>query len=539
MGGDAYLQIPERINMAWQALDRWVEEGRGAETAIHWMDEGKEISWAALQEAANRWGNALSGLGLARGDRFVIRLPNRPEFCAAFLGAQKMGAVPIPSSPMQGPRELEFTFQESGAVLALGTAETLAPVAALREKLPALKHMVALDPAGADGALGYAALTGAASPELAAADTGRDELAFILYTSGTTGHPKGVAHGHRWLQGTGAPIAESMMRLGAGDIVYQPQEYSFVYALGCGFLYPFLAGAAVVQTTRRPRPEEAWGVIERCGVTVFCTVPTFFRMMLAAPEAEKKRDFSRLRHSISAGETLPAETFRAWMDLTGSPILDGIGQTEFHIFVANTPEMEIRPGSMGKPLPGYEAAILDPEGNPQPDGEVGHLCVRDDHPGLFFEYRSNPEKWAEVMQHGHYYIGDLAYRDSDGYYWYVSRSDDIIKSRGYLISPKEMEDTLLEHPVVLESGVVGVPDAETGNLVKAYVVLHPGHAPSRETADALRSHVRGRIAPYKAPKAIEFLDELPKNMNGKILRRELRARAVRDSGAGEEKEFRY
>jgi len=539
MNGAAYLQIPERINMAWQALDRWVEEGRGEETAIYWHDRGLEVTWTSLQEEANRWGNAILDLGVKRGDRLVIRLPNRPEYCAIFLGAQKVGAVPIPSSPMLGPRETKFTFQESGAVLCVGLEETLVPISSMLDKLPSLQHLVALEPAKMSCYLNYEKLLEEASPSLQAADTKKDDLALILYTSGTTGHPKGVAHAQRWLQSTATPIVESMMCLGPKDIVYQPQEYAFIYTLGCCFLYPFFAGSAVVQTSQRPKPGEVFNIIERYGVTVFCTVPTFYRMMLADSSAFKEQDLSCLRHAISAGETLPAETFRTWNELTGTPILDGIGQTEFHMFCGNTPAMEIRPGSMGKPLPGYEVAILDPEGKHLMHGEVGHLCVKNDHPGLFFEYRGDKKKWTEVMRHGYYYIGDLAYYDSDGYYWYVSRADDIIKSRGYLISPKEVEDTLLEHPAVLESGVVGTADKEGGILLKAFVVLHSGNEGAAATARVLRDHVRARLSPYKAPKAIEFIQELPKNTNGKILRRILRSREEVSTGANELGNYRF
>jgi len=228
---------------------------------------------------------------------------------------------------------------------------------------------------------------------------------------------------------------------------------------------------------------------------------------------------------VSAGEPLPADTFKEWQDRLGVTIYDGIGQSESHIFLANRIGMPIKPGSMGKPLPGYEVAIVDDDGKPQPVGEPGHLVIQNDHPGLTLGYRKHPERWAEVNRGRWYYTKDYAYVDADGYYWYISRSDDLIKSRAYLISPKEVESAILEHPAVLEAGVVGVPDELIGQRVKAYVTLKAGHTPSPPLAEAIREHTRRLIAPYKAPQDVEFVAELPKTLTGKILRRELREKA--------------
>jgi acyl-coenzyme A synthetase/AMP-(fatty) acid ligase len=236
---------------------------------------------------------------------------------------------------------------------------------------------------------------------------------------------------------------------------------------------------------------------------------------------------------MSAGEALPPDSFGQWRERFGVTIYDGLGQTEGHIFIANQLNLPIKPGSMGKPLRGYQAAVLDGNGNPQPSGTPGFLVIRnEDHPGLALGYRKEPERWAAVNRNGWYYTQDIAYIDEDGYYWYVARSDDLIKSRAYLISPKEVESALLEHSAILEAAVVGIPDPALSNKIKAFLTLKPGNHPSDSLATEIREYVRSVIAPYKVPQELEFLDELPKTANGKILRRELRAKEIAKKEGG-------
>src|SRR5439155_3540549 len=297
------------------------------------------------------------------------------------------------------------------------------------------------------------------SADFTPARTLAHELAFIMYTSGTTGEPKGVEHAHRWVLGTGDPVIHEMIHLQADDICYQPQDWSFMYPLGSSFFHPLLAGATVVITQGRFDPEKALATIERQGVSVFAAVPTSYRLLLAVPNAESRYRLSSLRLGMSAGEALPPDTFGQWRERLGVTVYDGLGQTEGHIFIANQLNMPIKPGSMGKPLRGYEAAVLDDNGNPQPCGTSGFLAIRnEDHPGLALGYRKDPARWAAVNRNGWYYTQDIAYVDEDGYYWYVARSDDLIKSRAYLTAPREVESALLEHPAVLEAAVVGIPD---------------------------------------------------------------------------------
>ena len=502
------------MNLADRVVDRHAREGRGGAVAA-WIGE-RGLTYDEVRRLSNRAGHALRGLGVGRGDRVLLRCGTNLDAMLAFLGALKIGAVPMPTSPLLREQELGAILANSEAVAAVTLPELAGAIEAVRSKSPRLAHVVLA------GEL--RALMDAADEDLVVEPRGPDDPAFIMYTSGTTGVPKGVVHGHRWLLATGEPIIEAVLGLGPGDVCYQPQDWSFIYALGCNFLFPLLAGAAMVLPSGRFDPEQAFQTIERYRVTVFCAVPTIYRMMLAVPEAERRFPLGSLRMGVSAGEPLPADTFTAWRQRFGVTLYDGIGQTESHMFVGNMRGMEIKPGSMGKPLPGWQVAVVDDEGRPRPTGEPGHLVIRNDHPGLALGYFRDEARWAEVNRGGWYYTKDYAQVDADGYFWYVSRSDDLIKSRGYLISPKEVESALMDHPAVLEAGVVGTPDAVIGQKVRAYVTLNAGYTAGPGLEDALRAHTRERIAPYKAPQEVVFVPELPKTLTGKVLRRQLRAR---------------
>ncbi len=518
-GGRAYLEIPPRLNLGEWVVDRHVREGRGARPAVHAGD--RIYSYADLRRLSNRVANALAGLGIGRGDRVLLRLATNLDCMLAFLGALKLGAVPIPTSLMLRAHEIGAILRNSEAVAAVVAPDALDAVEAVRADAPRLRALL-LGGEGGDPARALRALMAGASEEATPAATGPNDPAFMVYTSGTTGEPKGVEHGHRWIIGTGDPITQAMMRLGPGDVCFQPQDWSFIYALGCNFLYPFHVGAAVVLPLQRFEPADAVATIERHGVTVFCAVPTIYRMMLSAPDVVRQR-LASLRMGVSAGEPLPADTFNEWRDRLGVTVYDGIGQSENHIFLANQLGRPIKPGSLGTPLPGYRLAVVDDDGAPRPPGEPGHLVIGNDHPGLALGYYRDPERWAGVNRGGWYYTKDFASVDADGYYWYVSRSDDLIKSRGYMISPKEVESALMEHAAVLEAGVVGVPDAVIGQKVCAYVTLKPGIVASPALAEDVKAHARRVIAPFKTPQEITFVPELPKTLTGKVLRRQLRA----------------
>lgn len=514
-----YLAIPDRLNIAQAIVDRHVEAGRGGRIAAYFG--ARPFTYAQLRELSNRFGNALRALGVARGDRVMLRLGTNLHTMVAVLGTMKIGAVAIPSSFLFRDHEVDKILRNSEAVVAISTPELAAPIENVRERAPALRHLILT---GAEGETSWDRLMERASSELTPEATRAIDPALIIYTSGTTGDPKGVVQAHRWLIGTGDPVNREMTHLQPDDICYQPQDWSFMYPMGSSFLHPLFVGATVVVGEGRFDPEAALATIERHGVTVFAAVPTIYRLMLAVAHAESRFRLGRLRMGISAGEALPADTFNGWRDRLGVTIYDGLGQTETHIFIANRIGMKIKPGSMGKPLPGFETAILDDAGKPVAAGTPGHLVLRNDHPGLTLGYNKDAERWAAVNRDGWYYTKDIAHTDDDGYYWYVSRSDDLIKSRAYLVSPKEVESTLLEHPAVLEAAVVGIADPMMTEKIKAFVTLRPGNQAGPALAEQIRSYTRGVIAPYKVPQEMEFLAELPKTANGKILRRELRAR---------------
>lgn len=520
-------KLPAHFNIGWECCDRWVEQGKGDRPAIHYED--RTLSFRELQELSNRIGNGLSSLGLREGERFLIRLTNVPEFHAAILGGLKVGLVPIPTPTLLRERELEHIMKVGEVRLVLTDDMLAEPIRGVAPKVASLRDIVCLGKPGPDE-VSFHDLVEAASPFVARPTTGVDDPSFVLFTSGTTGQPKGIAHAHRAFNiAVGNPAGRWGIGLRPDDIVLQPHDLAWSYTFGCGFLFPLHAGASVVAFSERIPLEEIFARIERHRVTIFLSVPSLYRAVLALPDIENSFDLSSLRHCISAGEPLTRHSFFEWRRRVGVDILEHIGQAELSMFLANQVHQGAEPGSMGRPLPGYDVAVLDDQGN-ECVGKIGELAVRDDNPALFSEYLGQPDKWAENHQNGWYLTGDMATIDEDGLFWYVSRVDDLIKSRGYLISPKEVEDTMIDHPAVLETGVVGIPHPDIGHAVKAFVVLHTGHSPSEELAEDLRKYVKSRIAPFKAPKLIEFIDALPKTSTGKILRRGLRAEV--DAGAG-------
>ncbi len=515
------LDIPERLNMARITVDYWAEQGRAGDVAIYYKDQ--RITYGQLKELTDRFGNGLKKLGLSKGDRYVIRTPNQPEFQISFLGGQKIGAIPIPTNVMFREYELEHIFNNSEAVAVVTTPAYTQAILNIRPKCKSLKHIIVIGQAAGDQILFEDLIKEASSPP-PCEETHREDPAYFLYTSGTTGPPKGVVHCHRWIIGTGDPIGKFVLGLERGDICGGPTPTTWMYALGDNFLFPFRWGVSTaIWSEDRFDAEKAFEFIQKFKITIFSGSPTIYRMMLAIKEAEQRYDTGSLKYCISSGEPLLAETWREWKRRFGVKILDSMGQTEAHIFCSTQTSIPVKIGSMGKPLPGVEVAIVNDRGERLSPGEIGHLVIRRDFPGLFKEYFKMQSQMDEVFFPNNWYCTkDLAYVDEDGYFWYVSRSDDIMTSRGYRISPAEVETALQEHPAVLESGVAGAPDPEAGEKVKAWVVLHKGYEPTPEMAKTLQDHVKATIAPYKYPREIEFVAELPKTSSGKILRRELR-----------------
>ena len=530
-----YLKIPPALNMAEAVCGRWVAEGGGGDTAIVFGTE--RITFEALHDRMRRCARFLLDLGIGPGDTYVIRSPNHPDYVVAVLAGLRIGAVPVLSNSLLGPKELGHVIDNSDARAILTTRDRIEAVEAVRPDCPRLEHVILFD-GELPGALPFDRFLDAEPAEVERFQTGPEDRAFMLYTSGTTGPPKGIVHVHRWIVGTGDPVGNLMLKLRPGDLSWNPAEFSFMYAWGHGLMHCLYKGTAVFIHPGRFDPARAVGVIAENRITVFSTVPTAYRMILAGEDGEGEdetpaaRGLDALRLCVSSGETLPPETYREWKERFGCDIIDGLGVSELQKFCCNLDGEPIKPGSTGKTIPGYVMEMHDDDGKPVPDGEVGRVALREDCPGLFVEYRKMPERWAENHINGWYYTGDLGRFDEDGYFWYLSRKDDLIKSRGYLISPKEVEETCMEHPGVLEAGVIGLPDPEIGFRVKAYIILKPSWPPGEAMAREVRDLLRERIALYKVPKIIEFLPDLPKTSTGKIRRNALRERSLNEE-AGE------
>jgi len=515
------LEIPEKLNMARLVVDFWAHHGRGQDVAIYYKDQ--QITYQDLKDMTDCFANAMHRLGISKGDTYLIRTPNQPEYMVSFLGGQKIGAVPIPTSTMLREYELEHIINNSEAVAVITTSSYIEAIENIRSKCETLKHVIVIGETQGDQ-ISYADLLkeDAGSPPFV--ETHKDDPSYFLYTSGTTGAPKGVVHGHRFIIGAGDPIGKFTMGLEKGDICGGPTALTWMYALGHNFLFAFRWGVATaIYADERFDSERAYEFIQNYKITIFAGTPTIYRMMLAVKNAEEKYDTRSLKYCLSSGEPLLAETWREWKRRFGVKIIDSMGQTEAHEFCTTQTQLPVKIGSMGKPLPGIEVAIVNDKGERLPPGEMGHLAIRADHPGLFTEYFKMPEQMKEVSLPNNWYdTKDLAHMDEDGYFWYGSRSDDIMTCHGYRIAPADVETALQEHEAVLESGVAGVVHPEMGEKVKAWVVLHDGSNPTPELAKALQDHVKASIAPYKYPREIEFLKELPKTSSGKILRRELR-----------------
>ncbi|MCP9485728.1 MAG: acyl-CoA synthetase [Gaiellaceae bacterium MAG52_C11] len=511
-----FLEIPERLNIADRIVSRHVREGRGGRPAL--QCEGASLTYAELEERCNRAGNALLTLGLEPGDRFVIRAQNSLDYAATVLGGMKIGAVPIPSTTLFRAWEVGHTIVNSDSKLVLTGADVREPVDEVASDCPTLRDILVLESE-------FAELMAHASPELDAADTGADDPAYAIYTSGSTGKPKGVEHAHRMIVAAGDPVAHIQLRLTADDHMMVPIELSSLITLDFSILWPLSVGAQGSLFCGRFEPARFLAEVERLKLTIFMGVPTMFRFLLSVPDVERY-DLSSVRMTLVGGEPLPEDTYRAVKRTFGFEMYEMIGSTEGHPYIANVVGRPPRIGSMGLPLPGRRCAIVDDAGRELPNGEVGNLCLASDDPALALGYRKQEEQWRALHRRGWFYSGDLAYRDDDGYFWFHSRADDVILSRAYRISPGEVESATMTHPDVLESGVVGVADPELGQRIRAYVVLKHGRAASEELAEEIRETVRGVIAPYKVPKEIQFVAELPKTMSGKIQRKVLRERAA-------------
>jgi benzoate-CoA ligase family protein len=514
------IALPDQYNAAVAFLDRNIEEGRGAKTAVYY--EGSTYSYAQIVELANRIGNGLLELGIDMEQRVALLLLDSPQFAAAFFGAIKIGAVPIPMNTVMRPDDYIYMLNDSRARALLVHATLWRTIEHIRPQLKYLRHIIVVN--NIDTPLNHAdasvhdfgAWVERASNTLRPAETSKDDSAFWLYSSGSTGFPKGCVHLQHDMVYCTEYYAKPILGINENDITFSAAKLYFAYGLGNNLYFPFSVGASAVYYPGRPLPEEMFKVIAQYRPTIFFGVPTLYASMLAVPNARERFDCSSLRACVSAGEALPADILRRWEDTFNVPILDGIGSTEvLHIFISNRMG-EIRAGSSGKLVPGYEALIADEDGRAVPDGEIGNLLIRGDSIAAY--YWNKHEKTKDTIR-GHWiYTGDKYYQDADGYFWYCGRSDDMLKVGGQWVSPVEVENTLIAHPAVLEAAVVGVTDKDKLVKPKAFVVLREGYTPSDALADELKDFVKGKIAPFKYPRFIEFRPELPKTATGKIQR---------------------
>ncbi len=504
------LVYPARLNCVSAFLDRWIEEGRGDAPCL--LSPAGTLSYRDLFEQVNRLANVLVGdLGLVPGGRVLLRSANSPAMVATYLAVLKAGGVVVATMPLLRAREIAYPIEKAKIALALCDHRLLEELERAQKLAPDLKRIVAWG-SGAPDAL--EAMMAKASPAFAAADTGADDVCLIGFTSGTTGEPKGTMHFHRDMLAICDAYGRNVLRAEAGDRFIGSPPLAFTFGLGGIVLFPLHVGASTV-LLERAGPDDLLQAIETFRATVCFTAPTAYRAMLAKLSG---RDVSSLRTCVSAGEPLPKGTFEAWKDATGLKLMDGIGATEMlHIFIAAR-EDEIRPGATGKPVPGYEAKIVDEAFRTLPPGRIGRLAVRGPTGCRYLA----DERQRRYVENGWNVTGDTYVMDEDGYFWYQARSDDMIVSAGYNIAGPEVEAALLSHAAVAECGVVGAPDEERGMVVKAYVVLHPGHTPGADLTRVLQEHVKREIAPYKYPRAVEYVAALPRTQTGKLQRFALR-----------------
>ncbi|HYB74323.1 MAG TPA: AMP-binding protein [Candidatus Sulfotelmatobacter sp.] len=531
------LDVPERYNWAYDVFDGWGRDPRKA--AMLWVGAGgapREVTFRELGERSRRVANALAGLGATPGDRVFIMLPRLVEWWELILGCIRARLVSVPGTTLLTPKDIAYRINTSAATIAVTDAEGVEKVEAARADCPGLRHLMVVG--SAPGWRGYEDLLRSASATLAHPQNPSGAPLMIYFTSGTTGYPKMVLHTHASYPIGHLITGKLWLDNRPTDLHWTLSDTGWAQAAWTCLFGPWNMGATLFIWDQRGKFEPAGTLrmLETYPITTFFAPPTAYRMLVL--EDLKRCRPKALRHCVGAGEPVNPEVIDAWRDGMGHQIWEGYGQTETVLCVATFPGMRYKPGSMGVGAPGFHMAVVDEQGHELPpgrEGEVG-IRVRPERPvGLFPGYWQNPEANARCFRGDWYYTGDRASRDEDGYFWFIGRADDVIISASYRIGPFEVESALLEHPAVAEAAVVGSPDEMRGEIVKAFVVLAPGHRPSDALAAELQEHVRRVTAPYKYPREVEFLADLPKTISGKIRRTELRARELERKGRGAHK----
>lgn len=515
----------ERFNIAHEVCDRHASEPN--RVAVFWVGkDGREerITFAELKELSNRFANVLRSLGVQEGDRVACLLPKVPELIITLLATLKAGAVYVPLFTAFGPKALQYRLNHSGAAVLVTNPEYRSKLDEVIGDLPQLKKVVNVDGPGGEGvSKGDASFWGEMSKASGAfqiKERKLDDLAIIQYTSGSTGFPKGAMWSHRVILVTN-PYMKYAVDLQPTDMFWGAADPGWAFGLLICLLSPMFMGNSVVFKEAPFTPESCYQVMEKYRVTNFAYAPTAYRALMAAGEDLRNKYKINLRRVSSAGEPLNPEVINWFNRNLGVNIYDHYGLSEMLMIVNNynATDMPVKIGSMGLPTPGYEVDLLNHEGNPVQQGEVGVIACKTGRPSTaFLGYLNDPEKTKERFIGSWFMTGDMAMRDEDGYFWFQGRDDDIISCAGYRIGPFEIESTLIEHPAVTEAAVIGVPDAMKGEAIKGYVVLGDGFTPSEGLAEELRLFVKNKLAKTQTPKEIEFVTELPKTPSGKIQR---------------------
>ncbi len=513
------LRYPERLNAAVELLDATIAAGHGERIALR--TDVASCTYVQLRAQVDRICRVLvEDLALVPGNRVLLRGPNSPMMAACWLAVVKCGLVAVATMPLLRARELVPVIDKARVGTALCDARLKDELAAAQAQCPVLERVLLFD--DGDGAVGgwragsLEALAATKPADFVGCDTAQDDVALIAFTSGTTGQPKGTMHVHRDVIAMCDLFPRSVLRPGPEDVFCGTPPLAFTFGLGGMLCFPMRVGASTL-LLEKSTPESLLAAIERHRATIVFTAPTFYRQMAMRA---KDFDLSSLAKSVSAGEALPDATRQLWKQATGLEMIDGIGATEMiHIFISAAPE-DARRGTIGRAIPGYEARIVDEDMNTLPPGAIGRLAVRGPTGCRYLA----DERQRNYVRDGWNLTGDTFSMDADGYFTYQARSDDMIVSAGYNIAGPEVEAALLTHDAVAEAGVVGVPDAERGMRVKAFVVLEPGHAGDAAMVRALQEHVKATIAPYKYPRAIEFRESLPRTETGKLQRFRLKER---------------
>jgi len=529
---DVYLQarsqfsLPrlENYNFANDVIDQWAQQ-QPDKLALLWLDEqGNErrISFCQLSQASKRVANCLQAAGVKRGDTVIIILGRQLAWWEAMTACLRMGAVASPGTTQLSSKDIAYRIDATEASCVITDIDNVEKLEGLKQQCPSLHSVFSVD-GSTDASLDYDELSQQASAEFSPVLTAADEDALCYFTSGTTGYPKMCIHNHIYALGH-TTTGKYWLDLDEDDLHWNLSDTGWAKAAWSSYFAPWLQGAAIfVHHSPVFNAATSLELFAKYDITTFCAAPTVYRLFVQ--QDLQQTNFNRLRHCVGAGEPLNPEVIEVWNKATGITIYDGYGQTESVILCGNMQGFKPKYGSMGKPMPGINLAVVDEQGNILPAGEEGDIAVKvKPHPplGLFKEYKHQPDKTAACFRGDWYITGDRATVDEQGYFWFVSRADDVILSSGYRIGPFEVESALLEHYAVIESAVVSSPDPDRGEVVKAFVVLASGATASEQLMHELKQHVKSITAPYKYPRKIEFVTSLPKTVSGKIRRIELR-----------------